>query len=1410
ISGIWVDPAGFDVNLIDGLTLTENLTVGNDGLADLDYMIRSRVVGSGAQSQASTKARAAKTSRPAASAPLERDFTIPASSAYEPGELLVRFAAKADGKQRSNFQKNQILASLGGGTVKRNYTLVPGLSLVKLPVPMAVEQTLRTLNKAAAILYAEPNYEVKAISTFPNDPRFNDLWGMHNTGQTGGTTDADIDAPEAWDAATGGTNIVVAVIDTGVDYTHVDLAANMWVNEPELNGTPGVDDDGNGYVDDIYGYDFYNNDADPWDDHYHGTHCAGTIGAIGNNGEGVAGVCWNVRIMAVKFLDSSGNGSTSDAISCVQYSTLMGANLSSNSWGGGGYSQALKDAIDAAGAAGMLFAAAAGNDSENTDDQPHYPSSYDCESIISVMATDKFDDRSSFSNWGPLSVDLGAPGSSILSCQMGGGYRYANGTSMATPHVAGACALVWSVDPTLTNSEVKEIILGSVDKTLGGLCIAEGRLNLYNALLETSVPWITIEPEEGTIAPGQSNDISVTFDATRMTPGIYEAEIIIFPGDPCHPQKVVPVTMTVLPDDLSVLPDEDFESSGIEWGPFEPTCKSYILTNNGDTSVPWTVFWAQDWVKVEPNEGTLDPNESIEVDVCISPYADLLEPNIYSETVVFKNLDSNSIKPRQTTLIVKPPDMFTESFETYNDLTFLSLTFSPDGSASYYEACRARAGEFPTDPNGGTGVTFWDDDSIEVALENEKQILFYGQWYDRFYIGSNGYITFGAGDTQYSPTLKNHFSMPRISGLFTDLLPVDYWNISFKQLDDRVAVTYWDVPLYGHKDSKNSFQIEIFFVDGTIRITWLELVETASISGLSKGKGLPPVFFKQSNLNRYPACSISADVDMDYLVNFADFAWLAAYWRDADCDVPFWCGRSDLDHSGTTDGTDLGILADYWLVEEDWWIHPTSHWKFDEGAGPTAYDSAGDNHATVYGAQWTSGYIGGALRFDGTDDHLDVNDAPSLRFNQKDSFSACFWARPLPHTQGFVICKMRASGQWDVFGYDVLWNSTGSVFAFRIEASRRGHSEVYTFDDSAPAGGWYHVAAVYDDRAMSIYLNGELHETGTFSYDTGDTTPDKNLAIGARSYDSTIQQYFEGTIDDVRIYDRALARQEIAQMYTHGLAGRAFSPVPADGELAADPNGVLSWTPGTHALSHDVYFGTDFNDVNDANTTDPNVYGGNQDANTWDPCGLEFVTHYYWRIDERKAYETIRGTVWSFRTWSELGPDCVSWWKFDQGEGTTACDSAGSNHGTIHGATWTSGQIGGALDFDGTDDYVDVDDDPSLRFSQYDSFSMSFWARPLSAGYVLSKARADNCSSGIFGYHASWSDSKFHLLTEKSCVTSVILSTLESSAPPGAWYHVTCVYDNNDMNIYLDGDLQGSGTFGYDTGATTPDKNLAI
>ena len=396
-----------------------------------------------------------------------------------PDRILVKYK-----KQANRRMQAVIRASLEASYGMRKIRYFPFIDVHVYEATWYKEMTLRGLNRNQNVEYAEEDFLVSIDSTSPNDPSFSNLWGLHNTGQTGGTTDADIDAPEAWDLSTGSSNVIVAVIDTGVDYNHPDLNANMWTNPGETPGN-GIDDDGNGYVDDYYGINArYNalDPGDPMDDHSHGTHCSGTIAAVGNNGTGVVGVCWTARIMALKFLGSSGSGSTSDAVECVEYAIDKGAHIMSNSWGGGGYSQSLKNAIAAAKNAGILFMAAAGNSGTNNDTSPHYPSSYDDDNIIAVTATDNSDNH--LYNYGASSVDVAAPGKSIYSTILSNGYGYKSGTSMATPHVAGLAALIKAYNSGLNWQQIKNRILDNVEQksSLAGKILTGGRINAYSSL----------------------------------------------------------------------------------------------------------------------------------------------------------------------------------------------------------------------------------------------------------------------------------------------------------------------------------------------------------------------------------------------------------------------------------------------------------------------------------------------------------------------------------------------------------------------------------------------------------------------------------------------------------------------------------------------------------------------------------------------------------------------------------------------------------------------------------------------------------------------------------------------------------------------------------------------------------------
>lgn len=362
------------------------------------------------------------------------------------------------------------------------------LNVVDLPSGTTVREGIAAYEDSPDIEYAEPDFILEPTAT-PNDPYYDDyLYGLNNTGQTGGTLDADTDAPEAWDVTTGEANTVVAVIDTGADVGHPDLDGNLWVNGDEVPDN-GLDDDSNGYVDDVNGRDFANDDASLYDPDIltgegdeHGTHVAGTIAAEGNNSQGVTGVNWRADLMVLKFLGPDG-GFTSDAVEAINYAVNNGAGVSNNSWGGGGKSQALQDAIANADARGHLFVTAAGNEGSNNDSAPSYPASYTDSNIVSVAATDDQDNLASFSNYGNASVDLGAPGVGIMSTVPGGYARY-NGTSMATPHVTGVAALAKSRNPGFDDADLKSQILGTVEAvpSLGGKTVTGGRLNAARAL----------------------------------------------------------------------------------------------------------------------------------------------------------------------------------------------------------------------------------------------------------------------------------------------------------------------------------------------------------------------------------------------------------------------------------------------------------------------------------------------------------------------------------------------------------------------------------------------------------------------------------------------------------------------------------------------------------------------------------------------------------------------------------------------------------------------------------------------------------------------------------------------------------------------------------------------------------------
>jgi subtilisin family serine protease len=399
-----------------------------------------------------------------------------------PGEYLVKFRIPTDAAYAAARIR---AASL---RLHASFRSVPGLHLVKAEPGASTGAARAALAADPSVEYVEPNYVVHADAV-PDDPMFPRQWALHNTGQTGGSSTAnpDIGAVAAWDITTGSSDVVVAVIDTGIDYTHVDLAANIFVNPGEC-AKDGIDHDGNGYVNDCHGINAITGSGDPMDDYFHGTHVAGIIGAAGNNATGVSGVNWNVTLLPCKFLDSSGNGSDATAITCLDYVAAMkdrGVNIiaTNNSWGGSNYSRALADAIVAQRQRGILFVTAAGNDSTDNDQLPQYPCSYDLANVICVAAT--YDSISfQFSNYGRGTVHLGAPGEAILSTVPNNGYDTYDGTSMATPFVTGVLALLKAQDPTRDWRALRNLTLATtVPPTQYSIpTLTGGRVNAANAL----------------------------------------------------------------------------------------------------------------------------------------------------------------------------------------------------------------------------------------------------------------------------------------------------------------------------------------------------------------------------------------------------------------------------------------------------------------------------------------------------------------------------------------------------------------------------------------------------------------------------------------------------------------------------------------------------------------------------------------------------------------------------------------------------------------------------------------------------------------------------------------------------------------------------------------------------------------
>ena len=587
---------------------------------------------------------------------------------HDPETILVRFK-----EQTASGARMAAHETLGGRV--RNSIRRISVDVVELPPQADPRAIVAAYEANPAVEYVEPNYKF-SIHQEPNDPGFEQQWSLNNTGQENGLPGADISALEAWQVSRGSEEIIVAVIDSGIDYEHPDLAANMWVNpSPSFGDVHGATWlDGTGNV----------TSGDPMDDNGHGTHVAGIIGATGDNGIGIAGVNWNVRLMALKFLDEFGFGFTADAVAALDYAIEHGAHISNNSWGGAGFSQALKDMIAAAGEANQLYVAAAGNSGSDNDTIPAYPASFDLDNIISVASSNRNDERASLSNYGANTVHLAAPGADILSTFPGEGYALFSGTSMAAPHVTGAAALMLAIDPSVGYSDIKEKILDTVTPLphWEALVVSGGRLNAAAAVAEAVAGFrlVDLPTLPLTLAPGRSVEIQAVFEPGSVGP--YEAVAIIESEDTTNPSLEISLSGQAVVDDLELVEQEGISAEGPVSGPFDPERTIYTLRNNGGEPVSWMVETSVPWIEATPSSGILSAASDQAIELAFNAAAAALPESLYSGSIHFTNTFTGLVQERPVVLRVNPNPGRLSVASSIGSPREVSLPFgsvSPDG-----------------------------------------------------------------------------------------------------------------------------------------------------------------------------------------------------------------------------------------------------------------------------------------------------------------------------------------------------------------------------------------------------------------------------------------------------------------------------------------------------------------------------------------------------------------------------------------------------------------------------------------------------------------------------------------------------------------------------------------------------------
>lgn len=711
--------------------------------------------------------------------------------------------------------------------------------------PAYLVTAIEELQKLPEVLYAEPNYKVQINEEIPNDEYFDELYALKNTGQDSGTPGADISATKAWSLHQGNPNIRIGVIDTGVDYTHPDLVNNIWTNPGEIAGN-GLDDDGNGYIDDVHGYDFYYDDSDPMDLNGHGTHVSGTIAATGNNGIGVAGVMWQAKIVAIQFLSSTGGGTSAGAISAIEYANTLGLAITSNSWGGNSFSQAIKDVIEAGDS---LFVAAAGNNARDTDAIGHYPSAYDSPNILSVAASDNQDSLAYFSNYGASTVDLAAPGVSIFSTYLNDGYTSLNGTSMATPHVSGVAGLLLSLETSLSTTDIKEIILDSTDpiSDFEGLFVTGGRLNAQKALSALSVDWLVVSTENDSLEPSEYGTISIALappeERAELQAGTYYLQVDVQTSDESDPLKTIDVTVIVNPCRNISFANELVDFGDVITGKSSTviltatnTCNAPVLAQGFTLESEYGVFsLVGNWQFVVPpftsksRSIVFDSSGFYELGTFSIPMSiQTTADDIETIDFTYEGRTGNgAVLEMESTLAitVASGESGSAPLEISNsgDLD-LSYKFQ-SSSSSYVKSLITNVPEsdFPWQEISDIGTRLSISDNLDgVTLTDFGFEFTYDQsTYSEAYVSSNGLVGLGASSTSWinQPLPYQYIPSDSILPFWDDMYPGRRGDIYALSGQTEFILQYQDVSRFAESSASLTFQMQLK-ADGTIKFLY--------------------------------------------------------------------------------------------------------------------------------------------------------------------------------------------------------------------------------------------------------------------------------------------------------------------------------------------------------------------------------------------------------------------------------------------------------------------------------------------------------------------------------------------------------------------------------------------------------------